>query len=95
MPAERRTEVVVDTLWQAFSSPTSMAALESSSPPARRDNDVNTQIFTSGHRNREPHLGNATGNSARPEGFPQPLDTTGDRRTLVDVRTTYSRAQRN
>jgi AcrR family transcriptional regulator len=45
LAADRRTEVVVDAVWQAFSSPTSMAALEILiSTRAARDSAVNAAL---------------------------------------------------
>ncbi|CAM3278484.1 TetR/AcrR family transcriptional regulator [Mycobacterium frederiksbergense] len=113
LPTERRTEVVVDALWQAFSSPTSMAALEILiSTRAARDSAVNAQLSDTMRQFTElgRHLGEdldapqATeiGNLiwATLRGIvlaqmvsPQPLDTSRDRRTLVDVLNTYIRAQ--
>nr|ABP43409.1 transcriptional regulator, TetR family [Mycolicibacterium gilvum PYR-GCK] len=113
LPAEHRTEVVVDALWQAFSSPTSMAALEILiSTRAARDSDVNAQLVDTMRQFTElgRHLGEdldapqATeiGNLiwATLRGIvlaqmvsPQPLDTSRDRRTLVDVLNTYMRAK--
>lgn len=113
LPTEHRTEVVVDALWQAFSSPTSMAALEILiSTRAARDSAVNAQLSDTMRQFTElgRHLGEdldapqATeiGNLiwATLRGIvlaqmvsPQPLDTSRDRRTLVDVLNTYIRAQ--
>lgn len=113
LPTDRRTEVVVDAMWQAFSSPTSMAALEILiSTRAARDSDVNAQLSTTMRQFTElgRHLGEdldapqATeiGNLiwATLRGIvlaqmvsPQPLDTSRDRRTLIDVLNTYIRAQ--
>ena len=113
LPAERRTEVVVDTLWQAFSSPTSMAALEILiSTRAARDSEVNAQLSDTMRQFTElgRHLGEdldapqttEIGNLiwATLRGIvlaqmvsPQPLDTSRDRRTLVEVLNTYIRAQ--
>lgn len=115
LSTEHRTEVVVDALWQAFSSPTSMAALEILiSTRAARDSAVNAQLSDTMRQFTElgRHLGEdldapqATeiGNLiwATLRGIvlaqmvsPQPLDTSRDRRTLVDVLNTYIRAQRN
>ena len=115
LPTERRTEVVVDALWQAFSSPTSMAALEILiSTRAARDSGVNAQLSDTMRQFTElgRHLGEdldapqATeiGNLiwATLRGIvlaqmvsPQPLDTSRDRRTLVDVLNTYIRVQGN
>jgi AcrR family transcriptional regulator len=114
LSTEHRTEVVVDALWQAFSSPTSMAALEILiSTRAARDSAVNAQLSDTMRQFTElgRHLGEdldapqATeiGNLiwATLRGIvlaqmvsPQPLDTSRDRRTLVDVLNTYIRAQR-
>lgn len=114
LPTERRTEVVVDALWQAFSSPTSMAALEILiSTRAARDKDINAQL---GYTMRQftqlgTHLGEdldapqATeiGNLiwATLRGIvlaqmvsPQPIDSTRDRRTLIEVLNTYIRVKR-
>ncbi len=45
LPIDRRMQVVVDTAWEAFSSPTSMAALEILiSTRAVRDDAVNEQL---------------------------------------------------
>lgn len=113
LPTERRTEVVVDALWQAFSSPTSMAALEILiSTRAARDSAVNAQLSDTMRQFTElgRHLGEdldapqaaEIGNLiwATLRGIvlaqmvsPQPLDTSRDRRTLVDVLNTYIRAQ--
>lgn len=115
LTTDRRTEVVVDALWQAFSSPTSMAALEILiSTRAARDSEVNAQLSDTMREFTElgRHLGEdldapqaiEIGNLiwATLRGIvlaqmvsPQPLDTSRDRRTLVDVLNTYIRAQRS
>lgn len=112
LPTERRTEVVVDALWQAFSSPTSMAALEILiSTRAVRDSDVNAQLsetmrqFTELGRHlgedldapRAAEIGNLVWATLRGIVLaqmvsPQPLDTSRDRRALVDVLNTYIRS---
>lgn len=112
LPTHRRTEVVVDALWQAFSSPTSMAALEILiATRAARDNEVNAQLSATMRQFTElgRHLGEdldapqateignliwATlrGNVLAQMVSPQPLDTSRDRRALVDVLNTYIQA---
>lgn len=114
LPPERRTEVVVDALWQAFSSPTSMAALEILiCTRAARDSAVNAQLFDTmrqftelgrhlGEDLEAPHateIGNLIWATLRGIVLaqmvsPQRLDTSRDRRTLVDVLNTYIQAQR-
>ncbi|CAN5740546.1 hypothetical protein BH09ACT7_BH09ACT7_27330 [soil metagenome] len=108
-PAERRTQVVVDAVWQAFASPTSMAALEILiSTRAVRDSTANAALSETMQRLTElgrhlgegldaPHateIGNLIWATLR--GIvvaqmvsPHPLDTTRDRRALVDVLNTY------
>lgn len=112
LPADRRTEVVVEALWRAFSSPTSMAALEILvATRAARDSSVNAQLSQTMRQFTElgRHLGEdldapqATeiGNLiwAALRGIvlaqlvsAQPLDTSRDRKALVDVLNTYIRA---
>jgi AcrR family transcriptional regulator len=114
LPVHRRTEVVVDAVWQAFSSPTSMAALEILiSTRAARDDAVNTRLsevmrqFTAlgshlGHDLAAPHateIGNLIWATLRGIAVaqmvsPRPLDTSRDRRTLVDVLNNYVDAHR-
>jgi AcrR family transcriptional regulator len=109
LTAERRTEVVVDAVWQAFSSPTSMAALEILiSTRAVRDSVANAALSETMQRFTElgrhlgedldaPHaieIGNLIWATLRGIVVAQmvsaePLDTTRDRRTLVDVLNTY------
>jgi AcrR family transcriptional regulator len=109
---DQRMQVIVDTAWEAFSSPTSMAALEILiSTRAIRDDAVNKQLADVMHQLTElgRHLGedldaqHATeiGNLiwATLRGIvvaqlvsPVPVDTSGDRRALVDVLTTYIRS---
>jgi AcrR family transcriptional regulator len=60
LPANRRTQVVVDAVWQAFSSPTSMAALEILiSTRAVRDSAANAALSETMQRFTElgRHLG--------------------------------------
>jgi len=112
LPPQRRTEVVVDAVWQAFSSPTSMAALEILiSTRAARDSAVNAQLSAVMQRFTElgsqlgedldvPHateIGNLIWATLR--GIvvaqmvsPRPLDTSRDRKALVDVLNTYVEA---
>lgn len=112
LPVDRRTEVVVEALWRAFSSPTSMAALEILvATRAARDSSVNAQLSETMRQFTElgRHLGEdldapqATeiGNLiwAALRGIvlaqlvsPQPLDTSRDRKALVDVLNAYIRA---
>jgi AcrR family transcriptional regulator len=113
LPIDHRTEVVVDALWQAFSSPTSKAALEILiSTRAARDSKVNAQLFETmrqftelgrhlGENLDAPHaveIGNLIWATLRGIVLaqmvsPQPLDTSRDRRALIDVLNTYIRAQ--
>ena len=112
LPPQRRTEVVVGAVWQAFSSPTSMAALEILiSTRAARDSAVNAQLSAVMQRFTElgsqlgedldvPHateIGNLIWATLR--GIvvaqmvsPRPLDTSRDRKALVDVLNTYVEA---
>jgi len=112
LPPQRRTEVVVEAVWQAFSSPTSMAALEILiSTRAARDSAVNAQLSAVMQRFTElgsqlgedldvPHateIGNLIWATLR--GIvvaqmvsPRPLDTSRDRKALVDVLNTYVEA---
>ncbi|KHO22223.1 TetR/AcrR family transcriptional regulator [Mycolicibacterium setense] len=114
LPPDRRTKVVVDALWQAFSSPTSMAALEILiSTRAARDSAVNAQLsdtmrqFTELGRHlgedldapQATEIGNLIWATLRGIALaqmvsPTPLDTSRDRKALVDVLNTYIRAQR-
>ncbi|KUH85874.1 MULTISPECIES: TetR/AcrR family transcriptional regulator [unclassified Mycobacterium] len=113
LPTDRRTELVVDAMWQAFSSPTSMAALEVLiSTRAARDSKVNARLSDTMRQFTElgRHLGEdldapqamEIGNLiwATLRGIvlaqmvsPQPLDTSRDRRALIDVLNTYIRAR--
>ncbi|BBY44882.1 TetR family transcriptional regulator [Mycolicibacterium celeriflavum] len=110
---DRRTQVVVDAMWQAFSSPTSMAALEILiSTRAARGSKVNAQLSDTMRQFTElgRHLGEdldapqamEIGNLiwATLRGIvlaqmvsPQPIDTSRDRKALIDVLNTYIRAQ--
>jgi AcrR family transcriptional regulator len=114
VPAERRTEVVVDSVWQAFSSPTSMAALEILiATRAVRDSAANAALSETMQRFTElgrhlgedldaPHaveIGNLIWATLRGIVVAQmvstePLDTTRDRRALVEVLNAYIAANR-
>lgn len=107
-----RTEFVVDAVWEAFSSPTSLAALQLLiSTRSMRDAVANSHLTelgdsfaTLGRRLGEglaaPHagaIGNLVWTTLR--GLivaqlisPQEWDSSRDRRTLVDVITTYIEA---
>jgi AcrR family transcriptional regulator len=109
MPIEQRTQVVVDAAWSAFSSPTSMAAIEILiSTRSGRDDAVNARL---GEAMRQlTDLGRHLGEGLDPRHAteignliwaalrgivvaqlisPKPLDTSRDRRALVDVLTAY------
>jgi AcrR family transcriptional regulator len=106
---DRRTTAVVDTVWEAFSSPVSMAALEILiATRGVRDAAANTHL--SNLMDRLTTLGRHLGedlsapNAAQVGNliwatlrglvvaqmvWPTPVDTTRDRRTLVEVVTAY------
>ncbi|MET0701622.1 MAG: TetR/AcrR family transcriptional regulator [Mycobacterium sp.] len=114
VPAATRTGVVVDTVWQAFSSPTSMAALEILiATRAVRDSAANAALSETMQRFTElgrhlgedldaPHaveIGNLIWATLRGIVVAQmvstePLDTSRDRRALVDVLNAYIAANR-
>ena len=105
----RRIEVVVDAVWQAFSSPTSMAALEiliatrdgRGSTVNARLAETMAQLTELGRHlgedlaaPRATEIGNLIWATLRGIAVaqmvsPQPLDTTRDRQTLVEVLTAY------
>ncbi|WP_293038799.1 TetR/AcrR family transcriptional regulator [Mycobacterium sp.] len=107
---EQRTQVVVDAAWAAFSSPTSMAAIEILiSTRSGRGDAVNERLAKAMHELTElgRHLGagldprhaSEIGNLiwAALRGIvvaqlisPTPLDTSRERRALVDVLTAYA-----
>lgn len=106
---EKRTQVVVDAAWSAFSSPTSMAAIEIlMATRSGRDAAVNERLADTMHQLTE--LGRHLGEGLDPRHAKeignhiwaclrgivvaqmissQPLDTSRDRRALVDVLTAY------
>jgi AcrR family transcriptional regulator len=109
MPIEQRTQVVVDAAWSAFSSPTSMAAIEILiSTRSGRDDAVNSRLGEAMRQltdlgrhlgeGLDPHHASEIGNLiwAALRGIvvaqlisSKPLDTSRDRRALVDVLTAY------
>lgn len=111
-PIEQRTEVVVDTVWQAFSTPVSMAALEiliatrvGRSAAANRHlasmsvrlNDVGLQLSDTIDPKDATRIGSIIWTAIRGMVtvqmlWPEQLDSAGDRRTLVDLITSYVRS---
>jgi len=111
LPIEQRTQVVVDAAWSAFSSPTSMAAIEILiATRSGRDDAVNKRLADTMRQLTE--LGRHLGEGLDPKHAmeignhiwaclrgivvaqiisSQPLDTSRDRRALVDVLTAYVR----
>jgi AcrR family transcriptional regulator len=109
LPIEQRTQVVVDAAWSAFSSPTSMAAIEILiATRSGRDDAVNKRLADTMRQLTE--LGRHLGEGLDPKHAKeignhiwaclrgivvaqiisgQPLDTSRDRRALVDVLTAY------
>ncbi len=109
LPVEQRTHAVVDAAWTAFSSPTSMAAIEILiSTRSGRDGAVDERLAKAAHQLTE--LGRHLGAGLDPQHATEignliwaalrglvvvqlisstPVDTSRDRRALVDVLTAY------
>ncbi len=108
-----RTEFVIDTIWYAFSSPTSMAALEILiSTRGLRGTVANTHLaflmetltklgrhlgegLSAPHAGRIGNLIWATlrGMMVAQMVWPEPVDSSRDRKALIDVITTYVESQ--